>query len=66
MTINLEIPFFSNTPDNTHCYQAAIKMLAKYFWPQENYTWDELDKITVKVKGFWTWPMAGILWLPKY
>lgn len=56
------VPFFAN-PDSTHCYQAAIKMAVKYFLPNANYSWDELDVVTAKKPGLWTWPLAGILWL---
>ena len=61
--MNTNIPFYSNTPDNTHCFQAAVKMLAKYFWPKEEYSWEQLDRLTAKAKDLWTWPMAGVLWL---
>lgn len=60
---DIDIPFYSNTEDNTHCFQAGLRMVMKYFWPEEEYTWDELDRITAKVEGLWTWPTAGILWL---
>ncbi len=63
--MNKKIPFYTNTPDNTHCFQAAIKILAKHFWPAEEYSWEELDKITAKAKDLWTWHMAGVLWLQK-
>ncbi|MFA6602829.1 MAG: cysteine peptidase family C39 domain-containing protein [Candidatus Shapirobacteria bacterium] len=61
--MDTKIPFYSNTPDNTHCFQAAIKMIAKYYWPNEEYSWEELEVVTNKVKDLWTWPMAGVLWL---
>jgi len=57
------VPFYSNTPDDTHCFQAGTKMVAKYFWPQEDYSWEQLEKITAKIDGLWTWPTAGLLWL---
>jgi len=60
-----EVPFYSNTPDNTHCFQAALKMIIGYFWPDENYSWQELDKHTAKVEGLWTWQMAGLIWLKE-
>lgn len=63
--MNTNIPFYSNTSDNTHCYQAAIKMLAKYFWPHKDYSWEQLDKFTAKAKDLWTWPMAGALWMQE-
>lgn len=65
MTIDYKVPFYSNTSDNTHCYQAALRMVLKFFCPNKEYTWDELDKITAKVEGMWTWPMAGLLWLQE-
>lgn len=55
------IPFFSNTADNSHCFQAALRMVLKYFEPEKNYSFEELDKLTAKVKDLWTWPLAGIL-----
>ncbi|MCB9802080.1 MAG: peptidase C39 family protein [Pseudomonadales bacterium] len=59
------VPFYPNTPDNTHCYQAALKMVLKFFWPEEAYSLDELDEVTAKVDGLWTWPIAGLLWLQE-
>lgn len=37
----------------------------KHFWPEENYSWKELKKITAKVEGLWTWPHAGLIWLQE-
>lgn len=62
MSINKEIPFFKN-PDHTHCYQASLKMIAKYYWPEQDYSWEELDKVTAKIKDLWTYPTAGLIWL---
>ena len=64
MKIDKEVPFYTS-PDNTHCFQASLKMIVQYFWPDKDYSWEELDKITVKVEGLWTWPMAGLIWLQK-
>ena len=63
MKYDKTIPFYPNTKDDTHCYQAVFRMILKYYFPNENYTWKQLDEITSKVKGLWTWPMAGLLWL---
>ncbi|KKQ87654.1 MAG: hypothetical protein UT09_C0012G0008 [Parcubacteria group bacterium GW2011_GWF2_38_8] len=63
--INYNVPFYSNTPEGTHCFQAVLKMVLKYFLSQEEYSFEELDKKTAKVKGLWTWKMAGLLWLKK-
>jgi len=56
-------PFYSNTKDNTHCFQAVIKMIAETYWPDKSYSWDELDVLTQKKEGMWTYPMAGYVWL---
>lgn len=62
----MNIPLFCpNTPDNTHCFQACIKMLLKEYFPSEEYSWNELEQKTAKVEGLWTWPMAGLLWLSQ-
>jgi len=54
------VPFFSNTEDNKHCFQAALRMVLGYFRPDLRYNWDELDKITAHTAN-WTWPAAGLL-----
>lgn len=61
--IHYDVPFFANTADNTHCYQACIKMIAKFFRPELELTWEELDIVTAKQPGMWTWSMAGLTWL---
>jgi len=61
----LDIPFYANTPDDTHCFQAALKMVLKYFLPQQEFNFEQLDKMTAKVEGKWTWQMAGLLWMKK-
>ncbi len=63
--IDYPVPFFSNTPDDTHCFQAVLRMILKYFYPNEEYSWDELDKISAKVKDLWTWPTASLIWLQE-
>lgn len=54
------IPFFANI-DNTHCYQAALKIVLNFFLPEKNFTWEELEILTAKVKGLWTWPTHGLI-----
>lgn len=63
MTIGKKVPFYGNTPDDTHCFQAVIRMVLKYYFPAKDYSWKKLDKITAKAAGLGTWPMAGFLWL---
>lgn len=62
MLINLNVPFYSNI-DNTHCFQATLKMILKYFLPKEEYSWQDLEEISAKKEGLWTWPTAGLIWL---
>lgn len=38
-------------------------MVLKYFNPNEDYSWEELDAITAKGKDLWTWPTASFMWL---
>ena len=52
MNNHTSVPFYSNTKDNTHCFQAVIKMIAETYWPDKSYSWDELDVLTQKKEGF--------------
>lgn len=61
----LKIPFYGNTPDNTHCNQAGMKMILGYYFPKENFTWEQLEEFTGKKPGKWTWPMKGWLYLAE-
>lgn len=63
--IKYKVPFYSNTPDNTHCYQAALRMVLKYFLPDKEYSWEELEKFTAKKEGLWTWPTQAHMNLIK-
>lgn len=38
-------------------------MIFGFFKPQLNLSFDELDRISAKVPGKWTWPTAAMLWM---
>lgn len=59
------VSFFSNTSDNTHCFQACVAMILKYFLPNKEYSWSQIEQTTNYHKGLWTWPMAGMIHLKK-
>lgn len=59
----MNIPFFPNTGDGTHCFQAALKMALKFFEPDRDFTYAELDRLSGKLMDKWTWPTAAMLWL---
>lgn len=63
--LDYKVLFYSNTDDDTHCFQAALKMVLRFFWPERDFSWQELEKITAKVEGLWTWPTASLLWLQE-
>jgi hypothetical protein len=56
------IPFYKNLEDNTHCFQASLKMVIEFF-SGDVLSFDELDKITLKIKDKPTWEIAGLLYL---
>ena len=55
----MKVPFYSNTPDDTHCVQACFKMILKYFLPEKEFSFEELDKLSKKEedKGTWIFPI---------
>lgn len=55
------VPFYPNTDDDNHCYEASLRMVLKYFLPEKEYTWAELDQLTGKRPGYWTWPTQALL-----
>lgn len=65
MKYDLDVPFYSNAPDGTHCFQAGLKMVLKYLFPECEYSFEQLDVISAKKEGMWTWQMAGLLWLQE-
>lgn len=60
-TMHYNVPFYSNTPDSFHCFQAALRMIIAYYLPDKEYTWDELDEVTGHTSDY-TWPMVGLIY----
>lgn len=60
--MRVTVPFYANK-DETHCFQACLRMMLKHFLPEREFTFRELDDISAKVEGLWTWPTAAALWL---
>jgi hypothetical protein len=60
-----DVPFYENTPDNTHCYQASLRMVLEYFEPKSRWTWEKLEEFTNKKPNMWTWPMVGLMNMQK-
>tara|TARA_B100000959_G_scaffold232853_1_gene249944 strand:+ start:3465 stop:4100 length:636 start_codon:yes stop_codon:yes gene_type:complete len=56
-----KIPFFSNIGDGTYCYLAVLKMILKYYCPQNDYSWENLIELTGKKEGLWTWPQYSYI-----
>lgn len=55
------VPFYPNLPDDTHCFQAVLKMVLKYYLPDVNYSFTQLDKLSDKVEGMWTWATRALI-----
>lgn len=64
--VNYAVPFVGNTPDDTHCFQAALKMVLEYFAPEVKYSFPELAEATAKGgEDFGTWRLAAFFWLQE-
>lgn len=63
--MNSKVTFFANSQDGTHCFQACLRMLLKFYLPNRDFSLRELDTISAKVQGLWTWPTAALLWLSE-
>lgn len=61
----LDVPFYQNTKDNLHCSQACLKSILKFYFPDKEYSFAYLDKVTGHKKGKWTWDTGILLFLIK-
>jgi len=59
------VPFFANTPDGTHCVQASFRIILKYFLPEHDFSYEQLDAMSQKQPGKGTWWPALLLKLSK-
>lgn len=52
------VPFYSNTPDDMRCVPAVFRMVLKYFFPEKEYSWEEMDQLLGHIddKGTWFFP----------
>jgi hypothetical protein len=56
-----KVPFFHDTIDDTYCYQIVLKMILKYYFPERDYSLDDLVKLTGKKEGMYTWPQYSYI-----
>ncbi len=59
------LPFYENTKDDTHCYQAVLRMALKHFEPEVDWTLSALDLLSAKRPGKYTWATASVIALLK-
>ncbi|MDX9970375.1 MAG: hypothetical protein RBS56_00505 [Candidatus Gracilibacteria bacterium] len=57
--MQLNIPFFLNDNDGNQCMQVTMKTVLKYFLDKD-FTLEELDKLTGRKNGLWTWTTQAI------
>jgi hypothetical protein len=60
-----QVPFVSNTPDDSHCLQAAYMGIAKYFDSDFSIPMDEWSQLTGYEEGLGTWANAGLVWFKE-
>lgn len=61
----LNIPFYKNAKDGSHCVQACLKSILKFYFPDKNYSFRYLDKQTNHQNNTVTWDSAMLLFLSK-
>lgn len=55
------VPFYANVRDNMHCFQASMRMILKYFLPDQEFSWEELESLSAKLEGKSTWPQQMLI-----
>lgn len=52
--MKLSVPFYENKGDGNQCMQVTMKSVLKHFL-DKNFSLDELDELTGRKNGLWTW-----------
>ena len=58
------MPFYES-PDETHCFQACLRMALGYWLPDSRFTYRQLDRLTGHAAGKWTWQGTALINLAK-
>jgi hypothetical protein len=61
-----EVPFVANTPDDSHCLQAAYLMILKYFKPEMEIPWPTWSRLTGYEEDKGSWASAGLIWFKAH
>lgn len=61
-TLDYDVPFISNTPEDKQCLQASYAMIRQYFEPDLDIGWDDWAELTGYLPGKGAWSMAGLMW----
>ncbi len=56
------IPFFENSSDNLRCLQACVRSLLSFYFPNKEFTLEEVDRRTLQF-GTWSWLHPSALFL---
>lgn len=60
-----KVPFYKNSKDDFHCVQACLKSVLKICFPNKNFSFNYLDKVTMHKRNKLTWDFAMLLFLLK-
>ncbi|OGG23744.1 hypothetical protein A3A79_00865 [Candidatus Gottesmanbacteria bacterium RIFCSPLOWO2_01_FULL_43_11b] len=52
-------------PDDMRCVQSCFRMVLKYFLPDREFTWEELDELLHAQIGKGTWWHGALLGIEK-
>jgi len=54
IVLHTEMPFFKQI-DSGNCLQTNLKIALKYYYPEREYSFEQLDLETGRTQGKWTW-----------
>jgi len=60
--MSLKIPFFSNLPDDMHCMQSCMRMALKYYFPDKDFSFEQIDAlIGLGKRKLWSTPVQAVV-----
>lgn len=56
-----QVPFYASDLGYNGSFRSVIRMVLKYFLPQREFSWEDVEKLTGEKKGERNWPMQGLI-----
>ncbi|MCD6476997.1 MAG: hypothetical protein J7K26_02425 [Candidatus Aenigmarchaeota archaeon] len=58
----MNIPIFPNSSDDIHCLQACMKMVLKYYFPEKDFSFEQINELMgLGKRKLWSTPVQAVV-----